>query len=183
MKIPPEAKLVFKGVIFDVYQWQQEMYDGSVATFERLKRPNTIEIIAVRGDKIVLAHQSQPTKEDFYSLFGGRSEEGEDPLVTAKRELLEESGLSSNNWELYKVYQPLHKIDWEVYIFIARDCQKTAEPNLDAGEKIEEVACSFDEFIDVVLSDRYWGNELVIDILRRKANGTLNEFKQLLFGK
>ena len=183
MKLPPEARLVFKGVIFDVYQWQQKMYDGSYATFERLKRPNTIEVIAVKGDKIVLAHQSQPTKEDFYSPFGGRAEEGEDPLVTAKRELLEESGLSSNNWELYKVYQPLHKIDWEVYVFIARDCHKIAEPKLDAGEQIEEVECTFNEFIDIVLSDKYWGNELVVEVLRMKVNGTLEEFKKRLFGK
>jgi ADP-ribose pyrophosphatase len=71
MKIPKEAKLVFKGVIFDVYQWQQKMFDGSFETFEMLKRPNTVEIIATQGDKILLSHQSQPNKKDFLSLFGG----------------------------------------------------------------------------------------------------------------
>src|SRR5882757_3955251 len=102
MKIPPQAKKVFQGVIFSVYQWQQEMFDGSTETFEMLKRPNTIEVIATQGDKILISRQSQPNKENFYSLFGGRAEEGEDPLVTAKRELLEESGLESDDWELFK---------------------------------------------------------------------------------
>lgn len=37
MKLPPQAKKVFTGQIFDVYQWEQEMYDGSFETFEMLK--------------------------------------------------------------------------------------------------------------------------------------------------
>lgn len=182
MKIPLEAKKVFDGIIFDVYQWQQKMFDGTEETFEMLKRANTIEVIAIKDGKIVLSHQSQPTKKDFYSLFGGRAEEGEDPLVTAKRELLEESGLSSNKWELFKVYQPFHKIDWEIYTYIAKDCKKTSDMKLDAGEKIEVVECGFEEFVDIILSDKYWGNELVLDILRMKDKGRLKEFKTKLFG-
>ena len=33
MKLPEQAKKVFDGEIFDVYQWDQEMYDGSTETF------------------------------------------------------------------------------------------------------------------------------------------------------
>ena len=35
--IPENAKRVFKGIIFDVYQWEQELYNGSKAVFEKLK--------------------------------------------------------------------------------------------------------------------------------------------------
>lgn len=177
MKIPPEAKRVFKGIIFDVYQWRQKMFDGSSSTFEMLKRVNTMQVIAVKNGKICLSYQSQPNKKDFYSLFGGRGEEGEDPLVTAKRELLEESGLSSETWELYKVSQPLHKIDWDIYTYIAKDCKKVATQKLDVGEQIEIKEYSFEQFIDIVLSDKYWGNELILDILRLKDQGKLEELK------
>lgn len=182
MKIPAEAQKVFTGVIFDVYQWPQKMFDGSEETFEMLKRANTIEVIAIKDGKICLSHQSQPNKADFYSLFGGRAEKGEVPLVTAKRELLEESGLSSENWQLLKTYQPFHKIDWEIYTFIAKDCQKIAEPKLDPGEQIEMMECNFEEFVEVVLSDKYWGNEMVLDILRMKNTDTLADFQQKLLG-
>lgn len=181
MKIPADAKRVFKGIIFDVYQWQQQMFDGTYQTFEALKRPNTIEIIATSGDKIYMTHQSQPNKHDFYSLLGGRGEEGEDPLVTAKRELLEESGLESEDWELYKVFEPSHKIEWSVYTFVARNCKKVQDQHLDAGEKIEVMQLNFDEFISLVLSDKYWGNELIMDILKRKDQNNLNELKSLFF--
>jgi ADP-ribose pyrophosphatase len=181
MKIPSLAKKVFQGTIFSVFQWEQKMFDGSTETFEMIKRPNTIEIIATEGDKIFMSHQSQPNKHDFYSLFGGRAEENEDPLVTAKRELLEESGLASSDWELVKSYQPLHKIDWEIYLFIARNCKKVADPKPDPGEKIETIECSFDEFVKIVEKDEYWGRELALDLLKMEKAGSLEAFKQKLF--
>lgn len=183
MKIPKEAKLMFKGIIFDVYHWEQKLYDGSFTTFEMLKRQYTSEVIAISGDKIFLSHQSQPTKEDYYALFGGRVEKGETPLETAKRELAEEGGLESKNWEVYKVYEPLHKIDWEIHTFIARDCTKLGSTKFDAGEKGEVIECNFNEFIDYILSKKYWGTELTLEVLRLKDKGNLNILKKRLFRK
>jgi hypothetical protein len=96
--------------------------------------------------------------------------------------MLEEAGMISDHWELYKTYQPIHKIDWEIYTFIARDCIKVAEQKLDVGEKIQIKECSFDEFIAIVLSPTYWGNELVMDVLRMKEAGTLGEWERKIFG-
>lgn len=182
MKIPAEAKKVFQGTIFSVYQWEQKMFDGSIETFEMIKRPNTIEVIATSGKTIYMSRQSQPNKPEYYSLYGGRGEEGEAPLESAKRELLEESGLISEDWELIKNYQPTPKLDWEVYLFVARNCKKVAEPHLDAGEKIEELSCTFDEFIKIIEHDEYWGKQLLLDILKMEKEGTLQRFKQQLFG-
>lgn len=183
MKVPPQAKKVFQGEIFSVYQWEQEMFDGSKETFEMLKRPNTIQIIATQGENILLCRQSQPHKQDYYSLYGGRAEEGEDPLVTAKRELLEESGMVSDDWEFYTVYSPVHKIEWEIYYFIARNCHKTAEPRLDPGEKIEQIELSFDEFKKFVEEDDYLAKDLALTFAKLERAGKIEEFKKMLFGK
>lgn len=178
-KLPDKAKKVFNGVIFDVYQWEQEMYDGSTETFEMLGREPACDILAIsEGKKILLSHQSQPNKEDFYSLFGGRIEEQEEPLIGAKRELLEESGYESDEWELLRIYQPVHKIDWSNYFYIARNCKKTSDQKLDSGEKIEIIECDFDEFIRIVKSEKYSGKELVLDIYRMEEAGELEEFKR-----
>ena len=71
---PPEAKRVFAGVIFDTYQWQQKMFDGSFSTFEMLKRPDTVEVIALKGDRIIVLEQEQPTLGSFRILPGCRSD-------------------------------------------------------------------------------------------------------------
>lgn len=181
MKIPDKAKRVFKGKIFEVYQWQQEMFDGSFETFEMLKRVSSNEIIATMGDKILLSHQSQPNKHDFYSLFGGRAEENEDPLLAAKRELLEEAALESDDWELINTYEPLHKMDWQIYSYVARNCKKVGSQKLDSGEKIDIIECSFEEFIKIVKSEKYWGNELLLEIYKMESEGKLEDFRKKLF--
>ena len=181
-KIPENAKRVFKGVIFDVYQWEQKMFDGSTETFEMIKRPNTLQIIATVGDKIILAEEEQPNKPTFYSLLGGRAEEGEEPEITAKRELLEESGLESDEWKLLKTYAPYFKLDWTIFIFIARNCKKAAEQKLDAGEKIKLLELSFEEFLEKLQDEKFWGAEIANDIYRLSHDSAkLGEFKKKLF--
>ncbi len=137
--IPASAQRVFKGVIYDVYQWQQKMYDGSLQTFEMLKRPDTVKVIAVKDDKIVILKQKQPDSDSyFYDLPGGRhDEEDEDELQAAKRELLEETGMTFKNWQLLDVSQPHGKIEQFIYVFLATGLKSQTEQKLDAGEKIE----------------------------------------------
>ena len=183
MAIPDHAKKVFQGVIFSVYQWQQEMYDGSTATFEALRRPGTIQVIPTMGEHVLLSYEEQPGKPLSYSLLGGRQEEGEDPLVTAKRELLEEAGLKSTDWELLKEYESDGKIQWTSYFFIARNCQKVAEPHLDPGERIEVRPVTFEEFIERATDDSFWTTlKFVVDIYRMKLElEKLEGFRRLLF--
>lgn len=45
--LPKEAKKVFSGVISEVYQWPQKLFDGTTATFEMIKRPDTVKIVAI----------------------------------------------------------------------------------------------------------------------------------------
>ena len=184
MKIPKDAKGVFKGIIFDVYQWQQKMFDGSYQTYEALKRANTIQIIATKDNKILIGYEKQPTKGPLYAFFGGKQEEGEEPLDTAKRELLEETGLSSDDWKLIKTYEPMGKIEWIIYVFVARNCKKVAEPNLDPGEDIEIKEFDFDKFVEIVSSKQFWGNDISNDFFRIKFDKKrLDELKQKIFPK
>jgi len=183
MRFPKHAKLVFKGLLFDVYQWQQEMFDGSQSTFEGLKRTGTIQVIPTQGDKILISHEEQPLKPKAYTFFGGRQEKNEDALEAAKRELLEESGMESSDWELIKSYPNRGKIDWNTYLFLARNCKKVSEPHLDPGEKIEIIPVNFDRFLKIVSSEDFWGlPQVVIDILKMRLDKQkLIEFEKKLF--
>ena len=149
--IPPHAQCVFKGEVFDVYQWPQEMFDGTTETFEMARRMPAALVIALQGNDVLYAKQEQPVKGAFLSLLGGRMEEGEEPLEAAKRELREEAGLESEKWFLLREYHARGKIDWTVYIFVAGDCRKVCEPDLDAGERIEVMRAPLDIFIRDIL--------------------------------
>lgn len=160
------------------------MYDGSHETFEMLKRPNTLQVIATQDKKVLIAYEEQPTKGPSHTLLGGRQNNGETPLAAAKRELKEEAGLASDDWELFTTIEPYSKIEWTIYTYIARNCKKIAKPTLDAGEKITVKAVNFDKFVRIATEEHFWGKELTCELFKMRLEpGKLEEFRKRLFGK
>ncbi|MBI1973802.1 NUDIX hydrolase, partial [Candidatus Micrarchaeota archaeon] len=163
--------------------WKQRMFDGSHSTFEAVKRPNTVEIIATRGNRILVALQKQPRGKAFYCFFGGRQDRGETPLQAAKRELLEEGGLASEDWELFRTYEPSFKIDYKCYLFMARDCRRISLPKQDVGERIRVKSVSFAEFFRLVASENFRGIDAAVDLLRTRLDKRkLGLFRKKLLG-
>lgn len=180
-QMPEDATLVFKGKLFDVYQWQQQMYDGTYQTFEKLKRPDTVVVFAVLDDgSILLTKQEQPGKSLFIGAAGGRVDEGEETEEAAARELLEETGYRAKELILWHSEQPVSKIDWAVYTFIAKGLEKVDEQRLDAGEKITLHPVTFDEFIDTALRNEFTEREIVKYIYEAKIDKQkLEELREL----
>jgi 8-oxo-dGTP pyrophosphatase MutT (NUDIX family) len=179
-ELPDSAKKVFEGVIYDVYHWPQEMYDGSIATFEQLKRPDSIGVIPVTQEgKIILQKQKQPGHRDyFYSTPGGRLEEGEEPEECALRELKEETGYNAEKVILWEVNQIIPHVDSARYTFIGIDCSIISEQNLDSGEKINLEFVNFESFKDAVFSSRF--RDFSTTLLLARALHNANEHKRFL---
>jgi ADP-ribose pyrophosphatase len=161
---------VFRGDIFDVYQWEQELFDGSKTIFEKLKRDDTVLVVPSTSDrKLILLEDSQPARKTVTTFPGGRMDkEGEDPLSAVKRELLEETGYASEEWELWKSFQPVTKIDWAFYVFIAKNCKKIAEPELDPGERITMELVTLDELIAFAKKPDFMSEELALELIEAK---------------
>jgi ADP-ribose pyrophosphatase len=169
--IPESATRVFEGIIYDVYQWEQELFDGSTTTFEKLARPDTIIIFPVlTNGTILLIDDVQPARKDLLTAPAGRIEEGETPEITAARELQEETGYQAAHLDLLYAYAPLHKADWIVHVFVGKDCTKVSEPHLDAGEKITPHPVSFDELVELAVSGTYSSDNFSEFILRTKLD-------------
>ena len=161
-KFPKNAKRVFKGVIFDVYQWRQKMFNNTYETFEGLTRADTVEVIGVTKDKkIIIQEQRQPDTSWFTSLPGGRMEKGESPTQAAKREFLEETGYQINKLKLFKKIEPWHKLDWSMYFYIAHDVEKVSKPTPDPGEKLRVKLISFDQFVKLSDDSNFRSSEIV----------------------
>ena len=149
--LPENARLAYEGKLFDVYEWDQKLYDGTTAVFEKIVRSDTVTIFPILDDgRIILIHDSQPHRETILTSPAGRVEPGETPEEAAPRELLEETGYASEKWEPFYTMTPIGKIDWMVYSYIAKGAKKIQEPTPDPGEKIEVELVTFDELIDVV---------------------------------
>lgn len=135
--LPENATCVFTGEIFDVYQWPQRIFDGSTETFEMLRRFDTIQVIAVKDGKLVLIKDEQPGRPAQVFPPRGRVDSDDASwLEAAKREMLEETGMTFQNWRLVEVIQPAAKIEWFVATFVATDFLKQDQQKLDGGERI-----------------------------------------------
>lgn len=144
--IPETATRVFDGQIFDVYQWQQELFDGSRVTFERLKRPDTVLAVCIVDDKIVIVEDEQPGRGKKLKLPGGRVDPEDASLLTAvQREIREETGYEFANWRLIDVMQPENKIEWFVYIYVVSDMTHQRLAQQDGGERILCLPKTFSE--------------------------------------
>jgi ADP-ribose pyrophosphatase len=182
--LPKNATKVFTGVIFDVYQWPQMLFDGSTKTFEKLKRPDTVVVIPVTEEgEIIMTHQEQSGKAPFQSFAGGQVEEGEDILAAAARELREETGYEAAEYVLLDAVQPSSKIEWAVYTFVARGCRKVDIQHLDAGEKVAMELISFDQFVQVVSAEDFHEVDLVIRVLHAKLDPfKMTALKSIILG-
>lgn len=150
-KIPEHAKIIFRGILHNVHQWEQEMFDGSFQTFEGISRRDAVTTLGVTPDnRIIINYEEQPGVKAFISLPGGNSE-GLDFLEDAKRELEEETGYTSLGWREWFSSDILYyeKMDWNNNFFIAKNCVQTDKPTDDPGEKIETKLVTFEEFIDI----------------------------------
>ena len=149
--VPDNAERVFKGMIFDVYQWPQKLYDGSEHTFEMLKRADTVHSICIVNEKVLMLDDEQPHLGRKKTFPGGRVDPGDSSTLNAvKREVQEETGYSFKGWQLVKVSQPFSKIEWFTYLYLAWEVDKKTETHHDAGEKIKLTELSLPEVKELV---------------------------------
>jgi 8-oxo-dGTP pyrophosphatase MutT (NUDIX family) len=107
-----------------------------------VERPDAAIIFPLTGEgEVVLVRQYRPPLERMeLGLPAGLVEEGEKPEDAARRELLEETGYSGDQWEPLGslASSPSLKDNW-AYLFLARGIEESAPPDPDEHELVEVV--------------------------------------------
>lgn len=127
--------------------------ENHAATFSIVDAPDWINVIALTPEKkIVLVEQYRyGTEVPTLELPGGVCDPGELPLESSKRELLEETGYSSNKWiSLGKVSSNPAMMTNYTHTYLAKNCIKTAEQKLDGNERINVHVLPLKEFLNLV---------------------------------
>ena len=104
---------------------------------------------------IIVKEYKYPVDQIMTGIPGGTFSRGEeDPLHAAKRELKEETGCESNEWELLvKTYEYPTKDTHEIFFYIVRNCVQTAELQLDENEELTSQWVPFQNAINMVMTD------------------------------
>ena len=182
-RIPEHARRVFTGILFDVYQWEQELFDGSTTTFEAIERLPAVQIFATTEDnRIILLREEQPFVGSFVAVPGGRVERDQTPEQAARNELLEEVGVEPADLVLWQERSFTSAIRWKSYEFVARRCTQVQKPQQEPGERIEPFHVSFEELLRVAETPAFRNKDITQRLFRmRHTPGELERFRRLLF--
>ena len=118
---------------------------------EVLRLPDSVSIVAVDGQQLVLVRQTRAGADGrTLELPAGSIEEGESPEECAARELVEECGLTAASWRKLGEFWAAPDYSTEyVHVFEARD------------------------LVDVGIGEREEGDDLVVE--RRALRGVIGE--------
>lgn|GEM_PF-126248 len=147
------ARIVAKNPIFSLLEMERESpHRWAKGTFFRLECPEWVHAIPFThkdaGLELIVVEQFRHGI-DMASLEvpGGVCEPGEDPLDAAKRELLEETGHSSNNWLNLGACSPNPAIqNNRCHFYLALDCMPVQDLILDQTEELRVWAISYAEW-------------------------------------
>ena len=99
----------------------------------------------------------------------GKIDSGEEPLVTAKRELAEETGVSAANWaDLGSIYSSPGFCDEQLFLYLATELS-IGETNFDEHELIEVHWKSLDTVLEMVNDNSICDAKSVAALCRSRA--------------
>lgn len=131
---------VFSGGFLQVYRARVGLPNGAESYREFITHPGAVVILAFlpNGDLLFERQFRYPLQRVFLELPAGKIDAGEDPLHTAQRELLEETGYVAARWAHLGVLHPcIGYSDERIEIFAAYGLTQQAGQTLDANEFLE----------------------------------------------
>lgn len=132
---------IYSGRVMALRSDRVVMPGGRVATREVLEHPGAVAVLAVDDDRRVrmLYQYRHAVRRRLWELPAGLLDvAGEDPVVTAGRELTEEAGLAADDWSVLLDVVPSPGFsDESVRIFLARGLTERPRPDLGDDEEAD----------------------------------------------
>lgn len=122
-----------------------------------LEYPAWVNVIAIteEGKYLMVRQYRHGLGDVFTELVAGVVENGEEPIDAARRELIEETGYSGDEWELLTVLSQNPTSTTNLtYCFVARNVRKVSDQNLDETEDIEILYLDRSEVLDLLFADK-----------------------------
>ncbi|SDJ66137.1 NUDIX hydrolase [Sediminibacillus albus] len=169
------SKHIFEGKVVNLQVDEVELPDGKRSKREIIKHPGAVAIIPVtKENKIVFVKQyRKPLEKSLIEIPAGKLEPGEVPEVTAKRELEEETGYTTDNLTfLTSFYTSPGFADEIIHLYVTKDIVPLQElVDGDEDEFVEIMELSLEEAEQLVKEQRIHDAKTAYAILYLKLQG------------
>ena len=135
-------KIGYRGKVYTVVADKVREPEGVVALREIIRHHGSVVVLAVDDSasepRVLLERQYRYAADDYlWELPAGHIDPGEKPAAAAKRELLEETGLTAKHWKrALKFYVSPGILDETMEIYLATDLTQ-GKAQLEDDERIQ----------------------------------------------
>lgn len=161
-----ESTRVFDGKLMKVNRDTVRLPNGKESVREYTEHPGAVAVIPILDDgRYVMVRQFRyPMHQVFLEFPAGKIDPGEDPEVTGKRELLEETGYAAQSLEYLTTIHPVISYSTEKIVLYAARGLVMHKQQLDDNE-----------FLDVVLVEP-------AELMRQIRAGEVTDVKTVIGG-
>ena len=151
---------IFDGKIVKLQVDDVILPNGKAAKREIIKHPGAVAVIAITNEgKLVLVEQYRKALErSIIEIPAGKLEPGEEPIVTARRELEEETGYGAHELTFLQAFATSPGFaDEIIHIYVAKNLYQIEEKaDLDEDEFVELLEVSLEEAQEMVADQRIY---------------------------
>ena len=170
-----DSSVVYDGAFIKVRKDRARMPDGSISAREYITHPGAVAILALLDNgKLVMERQFRyAPQREFIELPAGKIDHGEDILLCAQRELLEETGYVAREWtHLTTAWPCIGYADERIEYFLARGLSHQGS-QLDDGEFIEVFELSLADAMEWIRQGKINDSKTIVGLfwLEKTLNG------------
>ena len=161
-----DSKVMYDGGFIEVLKDTVLLPDGSTSTREYITHPGAVAMLALldNGNLVMERQFRYPLHREFIELPAGKIDDGEDILVTAQRELLEETGYVAREWiHLTTAWPCIGYSDERMEYFLARGLTHVGN-KLDDGEFLEVFELSLDQAIEWIRLGKITDSKTIVGL-------------------
>lgn len=161
-------EILFRGLVVDIEQMEVMIGDKGWHPYQIIRHPGGVAVLPLHEDgTVTLIRQLRPAVAEFLlELPAGRLSPGELPEICGRRELLEETGLSAEQFESLGFIHPTPGVcDERIHLYLATGLTQ-GEADQEAYEDIETFRISFAEALTLAERGAISDSKTVVAIFR-----------------
>ncbi len=160
---------LYRGKILSLRCDDALLPDGSPCKREIVEHAGGVGVLAVKDHKVALVRQFRYAYgEELLEIPAGKLEEGEDPVLGAKRELSEETGLEAERLKLLATLYPSPGYTDEIIYIYEAIGVKEGKQHLDKGEFLRVEYVPLEEAFLLVENGTIRDGKTLVALLKKK---------------